>query len=211
MPRGLSAGQITALQTEPFVEEQLIEIVNLTTAPIYLTTNPHTSTSATAASTNTTQTFVTSKVSVIGSVTDTLDNNVATLQISFATSTAADLTTFLLPDNLGTKYWFNAQVYLSLLFRNSTTMAIVDSPILLFKGIISDLSSNSGSTSSGFTITVQSEFADFNKAKGRKTNDASMDSYRSFMVDGNQIVVYAGGNFASVQNRKPLQWGSLSV
>ena len=205
MTRGLSAGQVTALQTDPFVEEQLIEIVNLTTAPIYWTTNPHTSTTTTAASTGTSQTFLSSKVSVVGAVTDTLDGTTSTLQISVATSTAADLTTFLTPDGLGTKYWFNAQVYLSLLIRNPSTMAIVDSPILLFKGIISDLSSNSGNDNSGFTFTVQSEFADFNKAKGRKTNDASMDSYKTYMTN------YLGGNFASVQNRKPLQWGSLSV
>lgn len=205
MPRGLTAGQITALQTEPFVEEQLIEIVSLTTAPIYFTTNPHTSTSATAASTNTTQTFLSGKVSVIGAVTDTLDGGISTLQISIATSTAADLTTFLTPDGLGTKYWFNAEVYLSIVFRNASTMAIVDTPILLFKGKISELSSNSGNDNSGFTFTVQSEFADFNKAKGRKTNDASMDSYKTYMTD------YLGGNFRGIQSRTPLQWGSLSV
>ena len=205
MPRGLSAGQITALQTEPFVEEQLIEIVSLTTAPIYWTTNPHTSTSATAVSTGTSQTFVSSKVNVIGSVTDTLDGGISTLQISVATSTASDLTTFLLPDGSSSKYWFNAQVYLSLLIRDPSTMSVVGTPILLFKGIISELSSNSGLENSGFTFTVQSEFADFNKAKGRKTNDASMDSYKTYMTE------YSGGNFASVQNRKPLQWGSLSV
>jgi hypothetical protein len=164
MPRGLSAGQITALQTEPFVEEHLIEIVSLTTAPIYLTTNPHTSTAATAASTGTSQTFLSSKVSVIGAVTDTLDGGMSTLQISLATSTAADLTTFLTPDGSSSKYWFNAEVYLSIVFRNPSTMAIVDTPILLFKGKISELSSNSGLSNSGFTFTVQSEFADFNKA-----------------------------------------------
>lgn len=205
MTRGLSAGQITALQTDPFVEEQLIEIVSLTTAPIYWTTNPHTSTSATAASTGTTQTFLSSKVNVIGAVTDTLDGSATTLQISVATSTAADLTTFLTPDGSSSKYWFNAEVYLSLLIRDPSTMSVVGSPILLFKGKISELSSNSGNNNSGFTFTVQSEFADFNKAKGRKTNDASMDSYKSYMTE------YSGGNFASVQNRKPLQWGSLSV
>jgi len=205
MPRSLSAGQITALQTEPFKEEFLIEITNLTTTPIYLTTNPQTSVSATAQSTGTAQTFLTSKVSVVGAVTDSLDGSVNTLTISVATSTAADVTTWLLPDGSSSKYWFNAVVHVSVVIRNPATNAIVGSPILLFRGTVTEFNTNSGNEGSGFSFTIQSEFADFNKSKGRKTTDASMDSYRTFFAG------YVGSNFRSIANRTPLKWGDLNV
>lgn len=205
MPRSLSAGQITALQTEPFKEEFLIEITNLTTSPIYWTTNPQSSVSATAQSTGTTQTFLTSKVNVVGSVTDTLDGTVNTLNISVATSTAAEVTTWLLPDGSSSKYWFNAVVYVSVAIRDPSTNAIVGSPILLFKGTVTDFNTSSGNDSSGFSFTIQSEFADFNKSKGRKTSDASMDSYKTYFAG------YVGSNFRYISNRSPLKWGDLSV
>tara|TARA_R110000823_G_scaffold203197_2_gene334060 strand:+ start:6391 stop:6960 length:570 start_codon:yes stop_codon:yes gene_type:complete len=91
--------------------------------------------------------------------------------------------------------WHNGAVYYSLAAVDDS-YGIVGSPVLLFKGLLSNFSATEGSEPL-MTLTADSHWADFEKKAGRRTNKNSQQEY--FSTDD-------GMNF-SAESVKDLSWG----
>jgi len=60
------------------------------------------------------------------------------------------------------------------IFLDEDTYGLVDVPLLLFKGKVSGYQHRDGEGESNITLSVKSNFADFDKSKGIKTNQGSL-------------------------------------
>jgi hypothetical protein len=68
-------------------------------------------------------------------------------------------------------------------FLNAQTLAIVQTPILMFDGIIYNIAVNESSKSCQLNLECSSLFADFERTAGRKTNNWSNWFYQGAQVD----------------------------
>ncbi len=83
------------------------------------------------------------------------------------------------------------------IFLDEDTYGIVDVPLLLFKGKVSGYQHRDGEGESNITLTVKSNFADFDKTKGIRTNQGSMKK-----IDPNEF----GFEF-SHESVSDIKWG----
>lgn len=124
-------------------------------------------------------------------VSETADVRVGTIDLTF---TAVDLTTVALVLN---NDYINKRVVIYRIIFNDDYTFDSDNVFQFFDGRITDYSISETQTSVTLTITCATQFADFEKLSGRKTNDTSQKLF--FANDD-------GMEFAS-QIVKEIKWG----
>jgi len=191
--RNIGVGLQTKLEARQIFVADLIE-VHLDTAQYYTTTNislQYDSASAPDAGVNTY--LAQNQFLSYGNIVESSDLRVGTLEMTF---TAVDTTTVALILN---NNYINSRVVIYRAVLNDD-FSFTDSDVfLVFDGRITGYSITETETTATITISCASQFADFERTNGRRTNPSSQNLY--FPTD-------RGMDF-SPQIVKDIRWGKL--
>ena len=91
----------------------------------------------------------------------------------------------------------NQNVSVYRIFLDNDTYGLIDVPLLLFKGKVSSYQHRDGEDGGIITLAVKSNFADFNKSRGIRTNQGSLQK-----IDPNEF-----GFEYSHENLGDIKWG----
>lgn len=193
MSRNIGVGLQTKLEARQIFVADLIE-VHLDTAQYYTTTNislQYDSASAPDAGVNTY--LAQNQFLSYGNIVESSDLRVGTLEMTF---TAVDTTTVALILN---NNYIDSRVVIYRAVLNDD-FSFTDSDVfLVFDGRITGYSITETETTATITISCASQFADFERTNGRRTNPSSQNLY--FPTD-------RGMDF-SPQIVKDIRWGKL--
>jgi len=191
--RNIGVGLQTKLEARQIFVADLIE-VHLDTAQYYTTTNislQYDSASAPDAGVNTY--LAQNQFLSYGNIVESSDLRVGTLEMTF---TAVDTTTVALILN---NNYIDSRVVIYRAVLNDD-FSFTDSDVfLVFDGRITGYSITETETTATITISCASQFADFERTNGRRTNPSSQNLY--FPTD-------RGMDF-SPQIVKDIRWGKL--
>lgn len=193
MSRNIGVGLQTKLEARQIFVADLIE-VHLDTPQYYTTTNislQYDSASAPDAGVNTY--LAQNQFLSYGNIVESSDLRVGTLEMTF---TAVDTTTVALI--LNNDYIDSRVVIYRAVLNDDFTFTDSD-VFLVFDGRITGYSITETETTATITISCASQFADFERTNGRRTNPASQNLY--FPTD-------RGMDF-SPQIVKDIRWGRL--
>lgn len=175
MPRGLSSGNITNLQLDTAIIEDLVEIYLVdntgTTRNFFYTTGATnvTVTTPTAGS----QTFVSNGfVSDISGISETFQAQATDMSIQFSRLGIFGDDGFLRYIQRDAEI-INRRLVMYKLFRDTTTLQedVTDGLLQIFDGKISGLEITVTETDQIFTLRITGEFGEYEKVRGRSTAD----------------------------------------
>ncbi len=180
--RAIHADVITELAKDAFTQAHLVKI-NFDTL-VYLTDHAH-------ALTYNGQTYE-SDGHLLGmsQVNETAEMRVGSFNLSLS-GVEQSYVSILLSQNV-----INRQVLISRVVLN-VTGGIIGDPILLYDGRINSFSVKDQSDTSTINLAVTSHWSDFEKRAGRRTNDASQQSF----FPGDKFFEFAS------QSVKNIKWG----
>jgi hypothetical protein len=193
MSRNIGAGLQTKLESRQIFVADLIEL-QLDTPQYYTTTNINLQWDSPSAPNAGTNTYLAQNQFLnYGNIVESSDLRVGTLEMTF---TAVDTTTVALI--LNNDYIDQRVViYRAIL---SDDFSFTDSDVfLVFDGRITGYSIRETETTATITVSCASQFADFERTNGRRTNSASQELY--FLGD-------RGMDF-SPQIVKDIKWGKV--
>ena len=191
MTRSLDSSLETKLANSSLFSADLIEL-HLSTPLYFTTTNIDIDyDSATAPDTGTNTYLSQGQFLFFGNITEASDLRVGQLDLTF---TAVDTTTLALLLN---NDYMNKRVVIYRAVLDSEYNFTANDIYTIFDGRIMGYSINEGTDTATVIVTVASQFADFQRTNGRKTNPASQQRYFS----GDK-----GLDF-SAQIVKDLKWG----
>jgi len=191
MPRGLSSGLLTSLSGRKMIVADLVEI-HLSTA-VYFTNGPidldYDSSSAPDSGTNTY--LAQGQFLGFGNVTESRDIRVSSIGIVF---TAVDYTTlgYVLNND-----YIDRRVVLYRAVLDDNYQIDSTKVFQYFDGRINDFSISEAPTQATMNLSVSSQFADYERVNGRRTNSTSQQ--RFFSAD-------VGLEFAP-QIQTDIKWG----
>lgn len=194
MSRGLTGTQISALQTEPYRSEYLIELIGYTTS--YWTTGVTDVTAYSYFQGGNISYVSNNRISVIGNIVETLEIEIPSISIEFQTSTGAQITNAVVND----------RVTIQKLFRNASTYVQLSDPIPVFDGRLVSISATNTVESSSLVWNITGNFSTLETVKGRLTNNASLGKYTAY-YDG----VYDFNTFNYSAFTQPIKWGVASA
>lgn len=173
MPRNLSPDLITSLNQRKLRIIELIEL-HLST-PVYFT-NGHIDVdydSATAPDAGTNTYLAQGQFISLGGISETTDIRVNAMAITF---TAVDLTTAALVLN---NDYIDRRVVAYRMVLNDDYSYNSDHVFQYFDGTISSFSISESPNTANLTLKVASQFADYERTNGRRTNSTSQQRYFS--------------------------------
>lgn len=175
MPRGLSSGNITTLQADTVIVEDLVEIYlvdNTGTNRFFYYTTGATNVTVTTPSAGS-QTFVTNGfISDVSGITETFQAQATDMSIQFSRLGIFGDDGFLRYIQRDAEI-INRRVIMYKLFRDTSTFQedATDGLLNIFDGKISGLEVTVSETDQLFTLRLTGEFGDYDKVRGRSTAD----------------------------------------